>query len=579
MKSLNSTRVVPTILFGLLLLPAIAAAAPAKVAVLPFAIHSDKDYTFLQKGIVEMLSSRLASPGKVEVLDPIATTNAMAEAKGLSGDKLAQAVAGKLGADVAIHGSLTVLGESVSIDAKTLDITGGRQPLTFFKQTNGMGEVIPQINVMAGEINSKLFGVTAPAAAAPAAVGAGAAVAAGAAAASAAQPDIHMHPEKLLQSGQVASAEGLPPSPLVSAAAPTEQSSSALNPAFVPAPGTLASGDPGFWKSRGFEHLINGIDVGDVDKDGQQETVVATPEQIFIYRFVQGKQQSVAEIKGGLMRFISVSIGDINRNSTPEIFVTGFASNLNALESSVYEFDGRNFVPIVKKSRYYYSVARHPALGDMLLGQKQVNDESIYADPIFEMAWKGGEYVPERQVLKRKGNLLGFAYGDIMQNGSESIVVLDESEQLQLLTPDGKRQWLSEDKYGGTMLYYQPPSKAIGNMNTISYLPIRIRTADLDGNNKLEVLVIQNHDRARRLMTQQRIFSSGQIEALAWDGLGLAPAWKTRTLSGRIQDFAIGDFDNDGTNELLIAVVTKEGAVIFTDAQSSLVAFDLKPVR
>ncbi len=581
MKSFKSTRVVSAILFCLMFLPAIAAAAPAKVAVLPFTINSDKDYTFLQKGIVEMLSSRLASPGKVEVLDPIATTSAMAEAKGLSGDKLAQAVAGKLGADVAIHGSLTVLGESVSIDAKTLDITGGRQPLTFFKQTNGMGEVIPQINLMAGEINSKLFGVTPQAAApAPAAAAAGAAVAVGAgAAASSAPADIHMHPEKLLQNGQVASAEGLPPSPLVGAAAPVQQTSSTLNPAFVAAPGVQAGGDPGFWKSRSYDHLINGIEVGDVDKDGQQETVVATPDRIFIYRFVQGKQQSVAEIKGGLVRFIGVNIGDINRNGTPEIFVTAFASNLNALESSVYEFDGRQFAPIVQKSRYYYTVVRNSALGDILLGQKQVSDESIYADPIYEMAWKGGEYVPERQVLKRKGNLLGFAYGDIMQNGSESIVVLDESEQLQLLTPDGKRQWMSEDKYGGTMLYYQPPSKAIGNLNTISYLPIRIRTADLDGNNKLEVLVIQNHDRTRRLMTQQRIFSSGQIEALAWDGLGLAPAWKTRTLSGRIQDFAIGDFDNDGTNELLIAVVTKEGAVIFTDAQSSLVAFDLKPAK
>jgi hypothetical protein len=562
-----------------MLLPAIVAAAPAKVAVLPFTINSDKDYGFLQKGIVEMLSSRLASPGKVEVVDPLATEKAVAEAKGLSGDKLAQAVAGKLGADMAIFGSLTVLGESVSIDAKTLDITGGRQPLTFFRQTNGMGEVIPQINLMAGEINSKLFGVTAPAAAA---AGAGAAVAAGAgaAAASAAPADVHMHPEKLLQSGQVASPEGLPPSPLAGAAAPTEQGgSSALNPAFVTAPGTLASGDPGFWKSRSYDYLINGIDIGDVDKDGQQETVVATPDRIFIYRFVQGKQQSVAEIKAGNVRFISVSIGDINRNGTPEIFVTGFASNLNALESSVYEFDGRNFAPIVEKSRYYYSIVNHPALGAILLGQKQVNDQSIYADPIYEMAWKGSEYVPERQILKRKGNLLGFAFGDIMQNGGESVVVLDESEQLQLLTPDGKRQWKSEDKYGGTMLYYQPPSKAIGSLNTLSYLPTRIRTADLDGNNKLEVLVIQNHDRSRRIMTQQRIFSSGQIEALAWDGLGLAPAWKTRTLSGRLQDFAIGDFDNDGTSELLIAVVSKEGAVIFTAAQSSLVAFDLKPVR
>jgi hypothetical protein len=386
-----------------------------------------------------------------------------------------------------------------------------------------------------------------------------------------------MHPEKLLQDGQPAAAEGLPPSPLASGAAPTEQSS-ALNPAFVAAPGTQAGAGTGFWKSRTYSHLINGVDVGDVDKDGQQETVVASPDQIFIYRFLQGKQQSVGEIKGsGQVRFISVSIGDINGNGTPEIFVTGFTSNLNGLESSVYEFDGRAFTPLVQKSHYFYSVVRHPTLGAILLGQKQTSDESIYADPIFEMSWKGGEYVPERQVLKpRKGNLLGFAYGDIMQTGGESAVVLDEEEHLRVLGPDGKKQWLSEDKYGGSMLYYMPPAKALGDINAKTYLPVRVRTADLDNNGKLEILVIQNHDRARRIMLQQRIFSSGKIEALAWDGLGLAAAWQTRQLSGRIQDFTIGDFDNDGTSELLLAVVAKEGAVIFTDAECSLVAFDLK---
>ena len=37
----------------------------------------------------------------------------------------------------------------------------------------------------------------------------------------------------------------------------------------------------------------------------------------------------------------------------------------------------------------------------------------------------------------------------------------------------------------------------------------------------------------------------------------------------------VGDFDNDGADELLVAVVAKEGAIIFTDAVSSLIAFDL----
>ena len=74
-----------------------------------------------------------------------------------------------------------------------------------------------------------------------------------------------------------------------------------------------------------------------------------------------------------------------------------------------------------------------------------------------------------------------------------------------------------------------------------------------------------------------RSFSKAQIESMAWDGLGLISQWKTQTFGGRSSDFAVGDFDNDGRDELIIAVVSKEGAIAFTDAVSSLIAFDLDP--
>jgi hypothetical protein len=72
-----------------------------------------------------------------------------------------------------------------------------------------------------------------------------------------------------------------------------------------------------------------------------------------------------------------------------------------------------------------------------------------------------------------------------------------------------------------------------------------------------------------------RSFSKAQIESMAWDGLGLVSQWKTQTFGGRVSDFVVGDVDNDGLDELVIAVVTKEGAIAFTDAVSSLIAFDL----
>jgi hypothetical protein len=555
-----------TMIFCIACLPLGAWAEPVRVAVLPFAIHADKDYGFLQKGIVQMITSRISAPGKVEVIDPISTEQAVAASQAqLSADRLAKAVGERLEADFAIHGSITVLGESVSIDAKMLDLTGTRPPMTFFKQTQGMGDVIPQINLMASDINNQVFGVRPPDAPAPPV-------------AAAPQPpavdDVHRHPERLLQE--------IRPTPGVRSAGPAEGSATPhpLNPAFTQTRGMSSSGESeGFWKGRNYNHLINSIAVGDVTRDGLHETVVASPEKIHIYRFAQGQQQTVAEIEAGrFVRNISVDIADINGNGTAEIFVTAFSVGLNALQSYVLEYDGQRFRPIVENSRYYFSVIEHPIFGRRLFGQQQISTESTPFDaPVFEMQWHAGEYAPSRRILPaRLGNVLGLAFGDILNDGSETIAALNPDDFMRVLAPNGKVQWTSSDTYGGTTLYFALPPPSPGDATYQVFLPTRVRSVDLDGNGKSEVLVASNQDKTSRKMEQRRFFGKGKVEALVWDGIGLASTWSTRELSGRVQDFLIADFNNDGVLNLLVAIVTKEGGTIFTDAQSSLVAFDLK---
>jgi TolB-like protein len=555
-----------TMIFCIACLPLSAWAEPVRVAVLPFAIHSDKDYGFLQKGIVQMITSRISAPGKVEVIDPLSTEQAVAASQAqLSADRLAQAVGAGLKADFAIHGSITVLGESVSIDAKMLDLTGTRPPMTFFKQTQGMGDVIPQINLMATDINNQVFGVRPPDAPAPPVAAAPQAPAV---------DNVHRHPERLLQE--------IRPTPGPRAAGPTEGSATPhpLNPAFTQTRGMSSSGESeGFWKGRNYNHLINSIAVGDVTKDGLNETVVASPEKIHIYRFAQGQQQTIAEIEAGrFVRNISVDIADINGNGTAEIFVTAFSVGLNALQSYVLEYDGQRFRPIVENSRYYFNVIEHPILGRRLFGQQQISTESTPFDaPVFEMQWHAGEYAPSRQILpSRLGNVLGLAFGDILNDGSEAIAALNRDDFMRVLAPNGKVQWVSSDTYGGTTLYFALPPPTPGDAPYQFFLPTRVRNVDLDGNGKSEVLVASNQDSAGRKLEQRRFFGKGKVEALVWDGIGLASTWSTRELSGRVQDFLVADFNNDGVQNLLVAIVTKEGATILTDAQSSLVAFDLK---
>ena len=63
----------------------------------------------------------------------------------------------RLNADFVLFGSLTVLGDSVSIDAKMVDITGGQPTMAFFDQSQDLGAVITKINQMAADINDKMF--------------------------------------------------------------------------------------------------------------------------------------------------------------------------------------------------------------------------------------------------------------------------------------------------------------------------------------------------------------------------------------------------------------------------------------
>ena len=171
-------------------------AAPLRVAILPFEMYAEKDLAFLQEGIQDMLSSRLAWPDKVLMIneDEIkAAVESVADA--FRGESRALLVGGRLNADYVLFGSITMFGGSVSIDGKMVDVSGQQPPLPFFTQTQGLDQVIPEINRFATSINETVFGRAAPdrptAKTAPQ---------------PAAQPDREahynqrMHPEKLLKS-------------------------------------------------------------------------------------------------------------------------------------------------------------------------------------------------------------------------------------------------------------------------------------------------------------------------------------------------------------------------------------------
>ena len=138
--------------------PLSAFAKPLQVAIVPFKVNAEKDLSFLKDGIVDMLSSRLFWEDKVNIINRQATEKAAAAVGGPLNESMARKLGTDLGADYVLFGSLTVFGNSVSIDAKMVDVSGKKQTLTFFNQSQGMDQVIPGINLFATDINEKEFG-------------------------------------------------------------------------------------------------------------------------------------------------------------------------------------------------------------------------------------------------------------------------------------------------------------------------------------------------------------------------------------------------------------------------------------
>jgi hypothetical protein len=215
--------------------------------------------------------------------------------------------------------------------------------------------------------------------------------------------------------------------------------------------------------------------------------------------------------------------------------------------------------------------------GTVLLGQRQrTADESIFRGAIREMTWEGDRITAGSQLLKGgRANLLGVTYDDITHTGQSLIAAYSDWDRVRIYSGASQMIYEDPDRTGGNMLFFNLPKVEPGEPNRQFY-PLRIRTTDMNRDGRPEVLVASHDELAKSMLKDFRAFKKGKIQSMEWNGLGLVPKWNTQEFAGRISDFVVADYDNDGQEELVVAIVTKEGRFAFTDSISKILAFDLE---
>jgi hypothetical protein len=502
-----------------LFLPSSGFGSVIRLAITPPAIHAGEDLSFLEKGFVDMLAGRVAIAGKSEAVT-IESENRTLD--------LSSAVekAKTLKADYVVLASITVLGGSVSTDARVLDTATGKIALTFSQTGKDQADIITHIDQLAGRINAALLGRP-PASTTPAGVPK---LAPPAVVQGDDRGDVHQHPEKLLR-GLDSDAQQVSP-PQYETAAP-------------------AAAIRLITRTRRMDRQIRGVTAGDIDGDGANEIICIDSTTVLVYGITEGRAVKMAELDAGVAN-IAVEAADLNGNGRWELFITH--SDGDKLRSYVLEWGQAGLSRIAGNLRWYFRTIASADRGRVLIGQRKGMDR-LFLPGIFEIGYVEGRYDEVRKLdLPGSRNIFGFTQGAVRSPEQVDIIEYSRDHYLRISDPKGREEWTSVESYGGSANLLVTKSKP--DEPEMRYLPSRVDVADMDGDGLKEIVAVKNEDRAGSF-SRLRMFKQGRLEVLKWDQVGLAPVGQTPSVAKFIGDFALGDINGDGRPEIIAAVVQK----------------------
>jgi len=132
--------------------------ASSTVAVMPFRMNAEEPIDYIGDGVRDMITSRIGSTPALSVVKQSLIREALVQGGGgeLTQER-AVAVGRSLQVDYVILGSISKIGNNVSIDVSLLDVQEGAGAVaSVFTQSLGLDELIPHMNILAQGINEAI---------------------------------------------------------------------------------------------------------------------------------------------------------------------------------------------------------------------------------------------------------------------------------------------------------------------------------------------------------------------------------------------------------------------------------------
>ncbi len=317
-----------------------------------------------------------------------------------------------------------------------------------------------------------------------------------------------------------------------------------------------------FWECELPSMEVSGMDVGDVDGDGHFEIIVAGGRDIWILK----EHARVLEITDHITsnpgkRIINLDTADLDDNGIDEIYVSSVTGSQPV--SFILRQRRKSFRMVSGDIGMFIRVFDSGA-EDVFLAQRS-GARDVFSSAAVLMDWQKGGYVQKDTLKLPPGmSVYGSNITDIDQDGEDEIIFINPDGCLEVASMEGDRKWKSSEIFNAAGRYFEYNVEgAVSEVHRV-IVPPRIVIPDMtDQDTDNEIIVCRNYLNLDRAL----------VYGLVWNGVSLTTGWKTREIDGYIADFQVKDIDNDGIEELIVAVVKR---LDDASAKSSLRVYDLK---
>lgn len=361
-----------------------------------------------------------------------------------------------------------------------------------------------------------------------------------------------------------------------------------LNPQFRYEGGTESVGR---WRSQTLRFFSTSMVVGDCDGDGKNEIFFLTKTGLTAYRFQGEKLQPLEHLKlSSNTKYLRLELVDVDKDNIPELVIGSYQmyyTNLTRapegwIKSHIISFKGGKFKFMVKDYKRFLGVLRMPPTYMPVLVAQGKGVRHLYDHRIHEAYYKDGDITLGQNIPSPEfGNIYSMTY--LPDDMGYKYAVLDDFHRLKIYSQTMERLYSSDqDSYNSSGVSVEVSERPVGmgpglsDDSPASYnVPFRMLAASLSKKGRYELLVNKDLSMFAQVFERFNYYSQGEVHALAWDGVGMNLAWKTRRIKGQVSDLALADVNNDGKKQLVVLVNTFPGGLGFNQRKTVVLAYDL----